>query len=82
MKTKTSYMVKFENGTSVWFTPGRAIPEKEVVSKEERPMLYADEGKLLRNKNTQEVCECIWLKDTTEQDWEEIEKEQEESEEK
>ena len=45
-------------------------------------MLYADEGMLLKNKDTGEVCECVWLKDTTEEDWEEIEKEQEEPEEK
>ena len=82
MKTKISYMVEFENGTAAWFAPGRAISEKDVKSKEERPMLYADEGMLLKNKDTGEVCECVWLKDTTEEDWEEIEKEQEEPEEK
>lgn len=82
MKIKMSYMVKFTNGTAAWFRAGTEAPTRDVESVEERPVLVADEGMLLKNKNTGEVCECVWLKDTTEEDWEEIEKEQEEPEEK
>jgi len=82
MKIKMSYMVKFTNGTAAWFRAGTEAPTRDVESVEERPVLVADEGMLLKNKNTGEICESIWLRDTTEEDWEEIEKEQEEPEEK
>lgn len=76
MKVKMSYMVKFTNGTSAWFRAGTEAPTRDVESTEERPVLVADAGKMLRNKETGEICENIWLRDTTEEDYEEITREE------
>ncbi len=45
---------------------------EKMVVEEERQVLYADEGKILRNKTTGELNSAVWLKDTTEEDYEEI----------
>ena len=76
MQIKKSYMVSYENGTSVWYAVDKEFSEDGIVSKEERPMLCADEGKTLKNKKDNYIIDKVWLKDTTEEDWEEISKEE------
>lgn len=75
MQTKTSWYVKAEDGktlmvagknigTAVWFAVGITIDNVENIGfKEERPILFADDGKVLEHKETKEQFESIWLKD-------------------
>lgn len=76
MQIKKSYMVSYENGTSVWYAVDKEFSEDGIVAKEERPMLCADEGKMLKSKKDNYIIDKVWLKDTTEEDWEEISKEE------
>lgn len=76
MQVKTSYFVKYENGSAIWYAVNKEVSEEGMVSKEERPMLCADEGKALKRKGTNEIASQIWLKDTVESDWEEISQEE------
>ena len=76
MQVKASYFVKYENGSTVWYAVNKEVSEEGMVSKEERPMLCADEGKALKKKGTNEIASQIWLKDTVESDWEEISQEE------
>jgi hypothetical protein len=71
MKTKMSYFVKFENGTSAWLAAGKEVPA-EAVSSEERPMLFPEEGKVLRHKRSKEFSTGHWLRNETADAWEEI----------
>lgn len=75
MQTKISWYVKAEDGktlivagknigTAVWFAVGISVDNVENIGfKEERPILFADNGKVLEHKETKEQCESIWLKD-------------------
>lgn len=72
MQVKKSYFVKYGNGTSAWLAVG-VIPQGDILSKEERPMLFPDEGKVLKKKGTEvEYSQGLWLKDSKEEDWEEV----------
>ena len=52
MQVKTSYFVKYENGTSAWLAVG-VTPTGDILSTEERPMLFPNEGKVLKKKGTE-----------------------------
>ncbi len=72
MQVKKSYFVKYENGTSAWLAVG-IVPTGDILSTEERPMLFPDEGKVLKKKETEnEYSQGLWLKDSKEEDWEEV----------
>jgi len=71
MKTKMSYFVKFENGTSAWLAAGKEVPA-EAISSEERPMLFPEEGMVLRHKENKEFSTGHWLRNETADAWEEI----------
>ena len=72
MQIKKSYFVKYENGTSAWLAVG-ITPQGDILSTEERLMLFPDEGKVLRKKGTEaEYSQGLWLKDSKEEDWEEV----------
>ena len=76
MITKDTYLVKFSDGKSAWLAPDKEIPEG-VEDKELRVMLFPDDGKVLKNKTTGEISDGIWLKDTTIDDYEEIDRPEE-----
>lgn len=72
MQIKMSYFVKYENGTSAWLAAG-ITPQGDILSTEERPMLFPDESKVLKKKGTEnEYSQGLWLKDSKEEDWEEV----------
>ena len=72
MQIKKSYFVKYENGTSAWLAAG-ITPQGDILSTEERLMLFPDEGKVLKKKGTEaEYSQGLWLKDSKEEDWEEV----------
>lgn len=75
MKTKMSYFVKFENGTSAWLAAGKEVPT-EAISSEERPMLFPEEGMVLRHKTSGEFSTGHWMREGSEADWEEITQEE------
>lgn len=75
MKTKMSYFVKFENGTSAWLAAGKEVPA-EAISSEERPMLFPEEGMTLRHKTSGEFSTGHWMREGSEADWEEITQEE------
>lgn len=73
MKTVNSYFVKFANGTAAWLAAGKDLPI-DAVSYEVRPMLFPEDGKVLRHKETGEISSGHWLHDGDSADkWEEIE---------
>lgn len=66
-------------GTAVWLSHTIPVEEVENIgSKELRPMLLPDAGKVLRNKHTGEIAEGGWLRDSKAEDWEEIDRPEEE----
>lgn len=71
MKVKETFFVKYGDGKSAWLAPDATMPDG-VTSQELRPMLYPADGMVLRHKQTGETFECVWLKDTTADDYEEI----------
>lgn len=85
MKQKQSYFVIAEEGktllrdgasigTAIWLAAGKDYDDIENIGKvEERPMLFPENGKVLRNKKTGKTSDGCWLKDSTIEDWEEIE---------
>lgn len=74
MIKKDTFFVKFADGKSAWLAPDKEIPEG-VVDKELRVMLFSVEGKVLKHKETGETTEGVWLKETTEDDYIEIDAE-------
>lgn len=84
MYIKNSYYIKSEEGKSLlekgkligracWLSPDKDINSFENIDyKELRPILFSEEGKLLRNKKTLETLDSIWLKDLEQNDFEEI----------
>lgn len=76
MQIKTSYFVKYNNGTSAWYAIGKEFSEEDMLSKEERPILCAADDKFLKNKETEEVVKQIWLKNLSVEDFEEISEEE------
>ena len=72
MEIRTTYIGINENGIkAIWcgFKPEKAIIE------EARTILYPDENKILRHKETQIEFTSVWLQDDmTEEDYEEIER--------
>ncbi|MBP3847421.1 hypothetical protein J6I39_06695 [bacterium] len=72
MEIRTTYIGINENGIKgIWcgFKPEKAIIE------EARTILYPDENKILRHKETQIEFTSVWLQDDmTEEDYEEIER--------
>ncbi len=73
MKIVISYFEKYVDGAA-WLAPGRE-PTGKAVEIHERPVLVPEDGKVLKNKKTGETSAAMWLKDTTQDDWEEIEPE-------
>lgn len=60
-------------GVAAWLAPGKGYDNIENVGGAElRPMLLADAGKILRHKTTGEESTGRWLKDSTADEWEEI----------
>ncbi len=76
MKIVMSYFEKYEDGTAVWLATGKE-PTGKAVEIQERPVLVPDDGKVLKNKKTGETSAATWLKDTMQDDWEEIKPETE-----
>ena len=89
MKTVQSYFVIAEEGktlmrdgkpmgAAVWLAPGKTYDDVENVgSVEPRMMIFPEQGKILRHKDTKELSQGRWLKDTFESDWEEIDEPEE-----
>lgn len=69
MKIVNTYLVELENGTVAWLAPNKEAEGKVL---ETRPVLLAEGGKVLKNKTTEMETTSVWLKDTTEADWEEV----------
>lgn len=64
-----------EIGKAVWLAPETPYDNIENVGgAESRPMIFPDEGKILRNKHTGELSSGCWLCDSTMDDWEEIDR--------
>jgi len=72
MEIRTTYIGINENGIkAIWcgFKP------ENVIIEEARTILYPDENKILRHKETQIEFTSVWLQDDmTEEDYEEIER--------
>lgn len=74
MQKETTYYVE-RDGNDAWLGRGVKPLETDTVI-EERIMLYAEEGKVLKKGDF--MCSCIWLKDgDTEENWEEIDEPEE-----
>lgn len=76
MFTKITYFIKYDSDKSAWLSENKLLEEFENISYiEEREILYPENGKLLKEKNNQEEIyfESIWLKNTTIDDYEEVE---------
>lgn len=72
-----TYVIKYtENGNNceAWLGIYDSIdnyPNAEII--EERPMVFPDEGKILRSKKTGRLCKGFWVKTDNELNyWEEI----------
>ena len=76
MEIKTTYFGKFKkNGKIISGIWCGERPEDAVIS-EERLILFPDEGKILRLKDTDITFPTVWLKDgDVEENYEEIEQE-------
>ena len=74
MHVLMTYYIEYDNGKSAWLSPDKSPSDfPDVTYTEERPMLYAEDGMTLQLKETGEIVgEAIWLKDTTQDDYEEI----------
>lgn len=74
MYTKTSYYITYGDNKNAWLSPNKSLDDFENVTyKEERILLFAEDGLQLKNKNTGELTNGIWLKDTAVDDYEEVE---------
>lgn len=74
MYTKTSYYITYGDNKNAWLSPNKSPDDFENVTyKEERVLLFAEDGLTLKNKNTGELTNGVWLKDTTFNDYEEVE---------
>lgn len=76
MQTKDTYFIKFEDGKSAWLAPDKNIPDG-IIDKELRVMLFPADGKVLKHKETGEITDAIWLKDTKAEDYIEIDRPEE-----
>lgn len=93
MIQKQSYFVTAKEGTTlmrdgksigaaVWLAAGLGYDNIENIGGvESRPMIFPENGKVLKHKTTGELSDGCWLKDSTADDWDEIERPAEESEE-
>lgn len=72
MITKDTYFIKFEDGNSAWLAPDKEIPTGALET-EIRVMLFPEEGKVLKHKETGEINSGVWLKDSVISDYEEVE---------
>ena len=76
MKLQDSYFVKLPNGGTAWLAAGKE-PIGEVI--EVRPMIFPDEGMVLKHVNTGEISSGHWLRGEDSADkWIEIPEPQEE----
>lgn len=74
MYTKVTYYITYGDGKNAWLSPDKSLDDFEnITMKEERTILFAEDGLQLKNKNTGELTNGIWLKDTTIEDYEEVE---------
>ena len=72
MYTKESYFCKYPDGKAIWFAPGASIKDG-YTEKTLRLMLYPETGKVLRLKKDHKVFSSgTWLRDTAEENWEEV----------
>lgn len=71
MEVKTSYLVKLENGTNAWLSVDKEVPQGATII-EERPMLFPSQDLILHKKGTEEYFDCVWLKETKVEDYEEV----------
>ena len=78
MRIENSYLVKLDNGITVWLAVGKKTPAGATVI-EERPMILPDDGMVLKHKVTGEISYGHWLKDTSADDWKEVEEPKEEA---
>ena len=69
MEIKITYVGKLNGIKGMWC--GFKPEGLEVI--EERAVLFPSEGKILQRKDDEKIQEAaVWLKDTTEEDWIEI----------
>ena len=74
MYTKVTYYITYGDGKSAWLSPNKSLDDFEnITAKEERTLLFAEDGLQLKHKTTGEFTNGIWLKDTTIEDYEEVE---------
>ena len=71
MKVKISYLVKLENNKQAWLSVGKEVPSGATII-EERPVLMPAQGMMLHKKGTDIYSASTWLKDSVEEEWEEI----------
>ena len=72
MQIKESFFCKYEDGTAIWFAPD-AVLKPGYYTIETRKLLFPETGKVLRLKKDHKVFSSgTWLKDTAEEDWEEV----------
>ena len=71
MEVKTSYFVELKNGIKAWLSVDRKVPESAITI-EERPMLIPSDGMVLHKNGTDEYYDCVWLKDSSIEEYEEI----------
>lgn len=73
-KTKTKEGIEQDRNYEAWLGIHDSIgnyPNAEII--EERPMVFPDEGKILRSKKTGRICKGFWVKTDDELNyWEEI----------
>lgn len=70
MEKRTTYVGTLNGAKGLWcgFKP------EGLEVEEEREVLYADEGKVLKNKKTGDISDAVWLKDgDVQENYEEIE---------
>lgn len=73
MQIKETYFCKYSDDKAIWFAPNAEIPEGYTII-ETRKMIFPDEGKCLKNKETEQITYGRWIKDETEiEKWEDAE---------
>lgn len=74
MYTKVTYYITYGDGKKAWLSPDKSLDDFEnITEKEERTVLFAEDGLQLRHKMTGELTNGIWLIDTNIEDYDEVE---------
>ena len=74
MYTKVTYYITYGDGKKAWLSPDKSLDDFEnITEKEERTVLFAEDGLQLKHKINGELTNGIWLIDTNIEDYDEVE---------